>query len=648
MNDPIGQIIDLILKSNKILVVPSCPPDGDSIGSALALFEGLKKLDKKVTVVSADPVPNSLRFLPSAEIIGDVINGSRDFIVTLDCNEAQVDKLKYEIVDNKVNIIITPKNGKFSEQHVSFKQSGPDFDLVIAVDTADINQLGSIYQDNTDFFYSVPVINIDHHISNSGFGKINYVDTAASSATEILFEIFKALEQKVQKKLVDNKVATYLLTGILTDTGSFQNPNTTPKSLEASAELVERGAAQQEIIKHVFRTKELSTLKLWGEILSKIETDEKHKMVWSTVTKADFAKANAKTEEVSGLIDDMLVNAPGAEIVFIIKEDEGKIACSMRSTTPAANVSEIAEHFGGGGHVQASGFRLPGANLKEATEEIISYIKQYQAKRLYMEEIPSAQTVMQAPATPQPEKKEYAQQQIPAELYVQKVNEQLLGEKPEAQALPKPIPTPEEAPKQPLAPQQPQLQPQPQPQQAQRPQPQQQQNFIQSGEIENPIRKKRRRKKRRPEGQPSFQPQSTQAQTQVPPPKPPQPPIYREAVSPATTIPPVQKTVQQQAPQQTVVPETFRTTPTPVQQETPEMPPKEPPASQAPTQQVYQQPTPPTQPPTTQVPTPVPPPKPPQPIYKEAPVQEDQKPTFDPFNPPTPDESDILAALDKL
>lgn len=617
MGDPINQIIDLILKSDKILVTPSSPPDGDSIGSALALFEGLKKLGKKVTVVCADPVPESLRFLPGSSSIIDAIENNKDFVVTLDCNEAQVDKLKYEIVDNKVNIIITPKSGEFSEKHVTFKQSKPDYDLVIAVDTADTNQLGSIYSDNTDFFYNVPIINIDHHVSNINFGTINYVDSSAASATEILFRIFKALEERVQKKIIEGKEATYLLTGILTDTGSFQNPNTTPKALEASAELVERGASQQEIVRHVFRTKNLTTLKLWGEVLSKIETDDKHKIIWSTMTQSDLAKTNAKIEEISGLIDDMLVNAPDTEIVFIIKEDKDKISCSMRSTTPAANVSEIAEHFGGGGHVQASGFRINGKNYNEAVQEIVSYIRAYQAKRLDL--VDTQQTKSQTiPQTSKPVEKivsvapsATSEKKQAADL-INKVNQHLLGktEVPRVQPIVKPL--------QPIAGSE----------QNRGTKPPQKQT---EAHTNTPNKNNRQRNKRRPAPQtpvetrqnvshqvPQKPPRTPEAQTPVQPVAPVSTPVPPSQASDNTSPVETRQNVSQKppSPQQSI--QTI--TPPPVQPVIPVQP-------------VQPATTPPSPVKTSEIP--------------QAP-QASEAQSFDPFNPPNSDESDILAALDKL
>lgn len=568
-----AQIIDLILKSHKVLIIPSCPPDGDSIGSSLALFEVLKKLGKTVSVVCADPVPGTLQFLPNSKDILGELKGSNDFIVTLDCSDAEVDKLKYEIVDNKVNIIITPKGGAFSERNVSFKTAGPDFDLVITVDTADVKQLGKIYESNTEFFYRVPVINIDHHISNLNFGKVNYVDSAASSTTEILYGIFLKLEAQTQKSLIDSVIATHLLTGIITDTGSFQNANTTPKSLEVSAELVERGAAQQDIIKHVFRTKNLSTLRLWGEVLSKIQTDEEHKLVWTTMTRADLLKSNATAEEISGIIDDLLTNAPGAEIVFILKEMIDHVACSLRSTTPAANVSKIAEHFGGGGHVQASGFKVKGRLFDEVEKELLTYIRQYQKDRLNGNTLPQ-KTVNEAPAPKAESMPKPNQENLAA-----KVNESLLGIPSAPKVTPVPqvrVPTPAPTPA-----------PQPRPQMHM---PSAQPMQGQSGM--NGERRRRRKKKRSQFGQtiPQSAPQA-----------PSKPPVQEQPrpVQPAQVAQPV-------APQPMPKPEPATPAPQPAVVPT---------ASAAPEQPA------PTEPP---------------------------KKYFDPFNPPPPEDSDILAALSKL
>ena len=136
------QIIDVIQRSEHILIMPSAPVDGDSLGSSLALYLALKKLNKNVTVVCAEPVPDSFQFLPTTNVINQEFSPGNDFIVTLDCEKNKVDTIKTKIEPNKVNIIITAKKGQFSAKEVSFSHGPSKYDLIITVDTADLSQLG--------------------------------------------------------------------------------------------------------------------------------------------------------------------------------------------------------------------------------------------------------------------------------------------------------------------------------------------------------------------------------------------------------------------------------------------------------------------------------------------------------------------------
>lgn len=378
-------IIDLIKRSSKILVLPSSPPDGDSLGSAIALYLVLKKLDKEATVLCSDPIPELYDFLPNIQVIGDKLTSSSDFIITLDCRRNKIETIKSSVESDKVNIIITPVDGQISEQDISFTKGKVDYDLIITVDTAELGQLRDIYEKNIELFHQIPVINIDHHISNTHFGKINYVDMMASSATELLLPLIEELGREEEKELMDEDIATLLLTGIITDTGSFQNANTTPKSFECASELIAYGARQQEIIQYIYKTKQLSQLKLWGRVLSKIQTDAQHRLVWSTVSQQDFKDTGSIEDETGDIIDELMTNAPGAEIVLLIKEKKDEsISVSIRTTTPAIDGSKIAEMFGGGGHTQAAGFRLEKTNLRDAEYEIINTVKKYQKERLNM------------------------------------------------------------------------------------------------------------------------------------------------------------------------------------------------------------------------------------------------------------------------
>lgn len=377
------QIIDLIRRSQKILIMPSAPPDGDSIGSSLALYLALKKLQKEITVVCPEMVPDTYHFLPSTHVIGDRVVASKDFIITIDTHKIKIENIKTLNEDDKVNIIITPANGRLTESEVNFNYGPERYDLIITVDTGGVEQLGRLYTDHIDMFHQIPVINIDHHASNEHFGRINLVDIMAPSTTELLTPIFELLEKKTGQKLIDEDIATLLLAGIITDTGSFQNANTSPRAFDASAKLIAYGARQQEIIQHIFKTKQLSTLKLWGRILTKMQTDEKFNIVWSVLTRKDFQDTASQENETGGIIDELLTNAPGSEIVLLLKErKDGSVTGSIRTTTSAIDASALAEKFGGGGHVQAAGFRVPGGNIEQIEQQVLKVFREYQSERL--------------------------------------------------------------------------------------------------------------------------------------------------------------------------------------------------------------------------------------------------------------------------
>lgn len=378
-----NQIVQLMGKSEKVLIMPSSPPDGDSIGAAIALFLVLKKLKKEVTVVCSEPVPDVFQFLPTTNVIDNNLVTSNDFIVTLDCSKAKIDTIKTNLENNKVNIIITPKKGTLGENDLSYHYGPTKYDLIIVVDAGDISQLGKLYEDNAGLFTQIPVINIDHHVSNNHFGKINFVDMMASSTTELLIPIIEELAKQTEKELIDEDVATALLAGIITDTGSFQNANTNPKAFASASHLLNYGARQQEIIQHIYKTKNLTMLKLWGRVLTKIKYDPLYRLVWSTISREDFKETESSEDETGDIIDELMTNAPGADIVLLIKErGDGIVSGSVRTTSSAIDASAIAEMFDGGGHVQAAGFKIKSTDLRSTEQEIIRKIKEFQAKRL--------------------------------------------------------------------------------------------------------------------------------------------------------------------------------------------------------------------------------------------------------------------------
>jgi len=343
----------------RLLIVPHANVDPDGLSSALACYQLFSALGKEVTVVCPETPPESLDFLPGFEKLTEGIRDQEQYVVTINLDEGvEVDKLRYTVEDRKVNIIVVPKGGQIQPNQVSFAAGDQPFDMIVLVDTADLALLGSLYKAHVDLFSSVPILNIDHHISNTGYGQIQLIDPTAASATEVIYHWMQS--EPTWKKNLTPDLATLLLTGLITDTRSFQNPNTTPRSLEVAAELLDQGARQQEIIQHIFKTKPLSTLKLWGRALNHIQVDSEAGIVWSSISKEDLAEMGATSKESHGLLDELISTIPDAHLYVLFTElEEGGLKASMRSSH-ALDVSKLAaREFGGGGHPRASGFRRP-------------------------------------------------------------------------------------------------------------------------------------------------------------------------------------------------------------------------------------------------------------------------------------------------
>lgn len=385
---------ELVRDHQRILVTPHANVDPDGLGSALACYQMFTAMGKDVTVVCPDTLPESLDFLPNFGKLTQTIDDNKNFVITVNLDEGvEVDKLRYTVEDHKINIIVMPKKGRIHERQITFGQGESPYDLLVVVDTADLPLLGSLYTDHIDLFSGVPMLNIDHHISNTGFGQMQLIDSTAASATEVLYNWFMHVPEWRDAMTPDT--ATLLLTGLITDTRSFQNPNTTPRSLEVAAELLEHGARQQEIIEHIYKTKPLSTLKIWGRALNGIQIDKEAGIVWSSISKEDLAEMGASSKETHGLLDELISTIPEADvhILFTEFEDGSGLKASARSST-AIDVSKLAaDAYGGGGHARAAGFRVTGFdNFALQVIECIQNLKQgMAAQRKAAEDAPELQ-----------------------------------------------------------------------------------------------------------------------------------------------------------------------------------------------------------------------------------------------------------------
>jgi len=274
------QIFNQIDKAKNILITFSKVWDGDAVSSALALFLFLQKQGKSVEIAADKFEQNQpFEFLPSYTSIQNKLNNLRKFIVSLDITNARVGQIKYKLEESTLNFIISPKEGFFTHEDIKSRSGNFKYDLIITLDTPDLESLGAIYDNDTEFFYNVPIINIDHHSHNESFGQINAVELTSISTSQIIYNL---LCDK-NSELIDEDIATCLLAGIISKTRSFKTNNITPEALSISSELISMGAKREEIVTRLYRSRSINVLKLWGRVLARLKSDMQNQLVWSVL-----------------------------------------------------------------------------------------------------------------------------------------------------------------------------------------------------------------------------------------------------------------------------------------------------------------------------------------------------------------------------
>jgi phosphoesterase RecJ-like protein len=435
---PKQQINELIRNSTKILVLSHSNLNGDAIGGMLALERVLAKMGKEVSLVSSNSVEASLTFLPGIEKVKKDINGTRDLVIRIDKEKFPVEKLSYNEDDGNLNIIISPKDGQIKSEDIQLLQGEFKFDLIFVLDTPDVDKIDSVYDRHTELFFETPIVNVDHHAGNEYFGTVNMVDLTATSTCEILVSIIESLGANN----FDADVATCLLAGIISDTASFKNVNTTPKSLTISAQMLAAGARQQEIIQNLYKTRPLNTLKLWGKVLSRLEHDKEHRLIYSFVTYDDFKETGASVEDIRHIMDELLGSTPGADVVLLLAEHEPQKVAGKLKGINGQDVLAIAEIFGGSGQVQSAGFDLVNAELEKTVPEVIEKIRSFRDKQLGRDKIEHIEkpVEIEIPKREEAEEKTEAHNHLPSPEETEVKNEiEQLEEKVEENSVVEPI-----------------------------------------------------------------------------------------------------------------------------------------------------------------------------------------------------------------
>lgn len=314
---PQEQFKKFLENSQNVLILIPENPSADAVGSAWALYFFLEKKNILPTIAFSNHLSPKFNFLPKPARMLTEISGARDFVLSFDISRNKIMNIRQEEKDGRFNIYVTPEKGSVDPRDFSFILAKFKYDLAIVLDCADLEKLGSLYLKNTDLFFEVPVVNIDHRSDNDNFGQINLVDVTASSSAEILLDFFKNTKDGV----IDKSIATCLLTGLIGATDSFQKKNTTPKALSVAAALMDLGADQQEVIRWLYKTQPLHILKLWGRAMAKINWDSESKLIWSLISVEDFVQSRAKPEDLGLIIEKLEENYSDAKIFMTIYND---------------------------------------------------------------------------------------------------------------------------------------------------------------------------------------------------------------------------------------------------------------------------------------------------------------------------------------
>ncbi len=300
-----------IANAQSIVLMSHDRPDGDAIGSLLGLGLMLEAAGKTVTLLNNDGVPGSLAFLP------------------------------------EVDRVVTPADRK----------AAVEADLVIVLDSAGRDRISDrvwklVPSSDDD---GVPLINIDHHVSNTDYGTINVVDTAAPATGEIVFHLAEAAGWPITKPVAD-----HLFAAISTDTGSFRYPNTTATTYRAAAGLIEAGVDLGQINQQLYESFPLRRVECIRDLLQDMKLSFRNRCASVCLTKDVKHRLGLQAGDTEGVVD--IIRAIDSVVVAVFFEelDGNKIRVSSRSKDLAVNVGKICESFGGGGHNLAAGARLPG------------------------------------------------------------------------------------------------------------------------------------------------------------------------------------------------------------------------------------------------------------------------------------------------
>lgn len=311
------QFHEAINRARTVLVLCRASASVDEVSTALALGELLRQSGKQADIVSDGFVaPQSLKFIPEITSVKSHIGQLHQFLIKLSVGDHGVESVHHELVGNELVVTVTPKSGVFTKELIHTASTEFKYDLIVTVGAQDLASLGAVYTQNTALFDAVPLLAIDHSPANEYFGHMNYVDVTLTSNAEVIYSLFATSAQHEIKPAIANM----LLTGMIAATQSFKTRHVNARTLQTASALIALGADRELIVHHLYRQRSVATLKLWGAALTHVQTDPQLPLMWSSLTREDFARAGASEQDLSALIDELISTAPSAKVFALIYE----------------------------------------------------------------------------------------------------------------------------------------------------------------------------------------------------------------------------------------------------------------------------------------------------------------------------------------
>lgn len=334
--DTLQQISQRLQESEHTLIAfpyaSGAKESGDALGSALALYGYLKKLGKKADLVAQGyEVPEKLKFLPHATLVQPALARPQNYTLRVNMRGAPLKEISHGLRDGALEIHLTPEHGMLKSEDIELHSGRYPYDTIVTLDAPDLPALGKLFEEHAELFYGTPIINIDHHAQNEQYGQINLLDINAAATGEIVASMLHSMKAHH----LDEHMATNLFAAMFLKTQGFKSPATTSNTLKVAAELISLGARREEIMRNVFRSRSLASLRLWGKALAHLKHDPARGLAWSTLTQREILESGGEVRELPEVIEELIFTAPEANLVALLYEETENRICVMLAAKKA-------------------------------------------------------------------------------------------------------------------------------------------------------------------------------------------------------------------------------------------------------------------------------------------------------------------------